>query len=53
MDDILNVFKVSKDKQINLLMHVRLAQCFGDYEQRLNCVIARLLSLSVLSKEEN
>lgn len=31
-------------------MHVRFSQSFGNYESRLQCVIARLLSLSVLSK---
>ena len=37
---------------MQLLMRIRLARNFLDYEQRLKCVMARLQAISILGTEE-
>ncbi|RZF32790.1 hypothetical protein LSTR_LSTR011436 [Laodelphax striatellus] len=48
MNSLLDAWKVPIDGQMSLFTHVRLAHAFSNYQLRLQCVQARLQSLSIL-----
>ena len=48
MEELIEVYHVPLDKQMQLFTHIRLAHAFSDYRRRLQCVQARLQALSVL-----
>ena len=48
MEELIEVYHVPQDKQMQLFTHIRLAHSFADYRRRLQCVQARLQALSVL-----
>lgn len=48
MEELIEVYHVPPDKQMQLFTHIRLAHAFSDYRRRLQCVQARLQALSVL-----
>lgn len=48
MEDLVETYAVTKNKQMLLFTHLRLAHSFSNYRKRLQCVQARLQALSII-----
>lgn len=48
MEKLVTTYDVPRDKQMQLFTHLRLAHCFSDHIKRMQCVQARLQSMSII-----
>uniref|UniRef100_A0A6G1SLG6 E3 ubiquitin-protein ligase HUWE1 n=1 Tax=Aceria tosichella TaxID=561515 RepID=A0A6G1SLG6_9ACAR len=48
MERLVATYNVPRDKQMQLFTHLRLAHCFSDPVQRIQCVQARLQAMSII-----